>query len=74
MFRKGAWKVADNGLVSGAVRGSTTKGGMQVELASARWDGEELNVRTTNGGANIGTPNNYSVHLETSISEPESNA
>jgi len=47
---------------------------MHVELASARWDGEELNVRTTNVGANIGTPNNYSVHLETSISEPESNA
>jgi len=74
MFRKGAWKVADNGLVGGAVRGSTPRVACRVELASARWNGEELNIRTTNVGANIGTPNNYSVHLETSISEPESNA
>src|SRR5437899_12676310 len=52
--------------VGGAVRGSTTNGGVHVELAGARWDGEELNVKTTNGGVNINMPNNYSAHLETS--------
>jgi DUF4097 and DUF4098 domain-containing protein YvlB len=52
--------------VGGAVRGSTTNGGVHVELAGARWDGEELNVRTTNGGVNLVMPDNYSAHLETS--------
>src|ERR1043165_6155340 len=52
--------------VGGAVRGSTTNGGVHVELAGPRWDGEELNVRTTNGGVNLLMPDNYSAHLETS--------
>lgn len=52
--------------VGGAVRGSTTNGGVHVELAGLRWDGEELNVRTTNGGVNLVMPDNYSAHLETS--------
>jgi DUF4097 and DUF4098 domain-containing protein YvlB len=52
--------------VGGAVRGSTTNGGVHIELAGPRWDGEELNVRTTNGGVNLVMPDNYSAHLETS--------
>lgn len=52
--------------VGGAVRGSTTNGGVHVELAGSRWEGEELNVRTTNGGVNLVMPDNYSAHLETS--------
>jgi hypothetical protein len=51
--------------VGGAVRGSTTNGGLRVELAGARWDGEELNVRTTNGGVHLAMPDNYSAHLDT---------
>jgi DUF4097 and DUF4098 domain-containing protein YvlB len=51
--------------VGGAVHGSTTNGGVHVELAGGRWDGEELNVNTTNGGVNLVMPNNYSAHLET---------
>ncbi len=51
------------------------KRGVQVELAGARWDGEELNVKTTNGDVNIETPNNNSrPTLKISISEPGSNA
>ena len=42
--------------------------------AAPRGDDEELNVKTTNGGVNIAMPNNYSVHLETSVSEPGSSA
>ena len=51
--------------VGGAVTGHTTNGGVRVELAGARWDGEMLNVTTTNGGVNIAMPDNYSAHLET---------
>lgn len=51
--------------VGGAVRGSTTNGGVHVELSGDRWNGEELNVRTTNGGVNLSVPENYSAHLET---------
>lgn len=52
--------------VSGAVSGSTTNGGLHVELAGARWEGEMLNVTTTNGGVNLSMPDNYSAHIETS--------
>jgi DUF4097 and DUF4098 domain-containing protein YvlB len=51
--------------VGGAVSGSTTNGGVHVELAGTRWDGEMLNVTTTNGGVNLVMPDNYSAHLET---------
>ena len=50
--------------VGGAVTGATTNGGVHVELAGARWEGEMLNVTTTNGGVNIAMPDNYSAHLE----------
>lgn len=52
--------------VGGNVQGTTTNGGVHVELSGSRWDGEELNVRTTNGGVNLSLPENYSAHLETS--------
>jgi hypothetical protein len=52
--------------VGGAVRGSTTNGGLNVELSGARWEGEALDVRTTNGGVSMSIPEDYSAHLETS--------
>lgn len=51
--------------VGGAVSGRTTNGGVHVELAGTRWEGESLNVRTTNGGVNLVVPDNYSAHLVT---------
>src|SRR5215813_105577 len=51
--------------VGGAVRGSTTNGGLVIELTGDRWDGESLDVRTTNGGVMMSVPENYSAHLET---------
>ena len=51
--------------VGGTVRGGTTNGGLVVELDGARWDGEELDVKTTNGGIVMSLPENYSAHLET---------
>lgn len=51
--------------VGGAVRGSTTNGGLVVELSGDRWDGETLDVSTTNGGVVMSVPENYSARLET---------
>jgi putative adhesin len=51
--------------VGGAVRGSTTNGGVVVELGGDRWDGETLDVKTTNGGIVLSIPENYSAKLET---------
>jgi hypothetical protein len=51
--------------VGGNVHGATTNGGLVVELAGDRWDGEELDVKTTNGGVTMNVPENYSAHLET---------
>jgi len=51
--------------VGGAVRGSTTNGGLVIELSGDRWDGESLDVSTTNGGVIMSVPENYSAHLQT---------
>lgn len=51
--------------VGGAVRGSTTNGGLVVELGGDRWDGESLDVSTTNGGVIMSVPENYSANLQT---------
>jgi DUF4097 and DUF4098 domain-containing protein YvlB len=51
--------------VGGAVRGSTTNGGLVIELTGDRWDGESLDVSTTNGGVIMSVPENYSANLQT---------
>ena len=51
--------------VGGAVRGSTTNGGLVIELSGDRWDGESLDVSTTNGGVVMSVPENYSASLQT---------
>src|SRR4030095_7608766 len=51
--------------VGGTVHGSTTNGGLVIELDGDRWDGEELDVKTTNGGIVMSLPENYSAHLVT---------
>jgi DUF4097 and DUF4098 domain-containing protein YvlB len=49
----------------GAVRGSTTNGGLVIVLSGDRWDGESLDVSTTNGGVVMSVPENYSANLQT---------
>jgi DUF4097 and DUF4098 domain-containing protein YvlB len=51
--------------VGGTVRGSTTNGGLVVELGGDRWEGETLDVSTTNGGVIMSVPENYSANLQT---------
>jgi DUF4097 and DUF4098 domain-containing protein YvlB len=52
--------------VGGAVTGTTTNGGVNIELAGASWQGEILDVKTTNGGVTLRMPDNFSAHIETS--------
>jgi DUF4097 and DUF4098 domain-containing protein YvlB len=51
--------------LGGDVTGHTVNGGLSVELTGSNWDGEGLNVKTTNGGLSVTVPDNYSAHLET---------
>lgn len=51
--------------VGGAVHGSTTNGGLVIELSGDRWEGESLDVSTTNGGIIMSVPENYSANLQT---------
>ena len=50
--------------LAGDVEGSTTNGGLNVELTGSEWDGEGLNVKTTNGGVSLKVPEDYSADLE----------
>jgi putative adhesin len=51
--------------LGGNVKGSTTNGGLSIDLTGTRWEGEGLDVRTTNGGVSMSVPENYSAQLET---------
>jgi hypothetical protein len=51
--------------LAGDVRGRTTNGGLHVALAGAEWQGQGLDVRTTNGGVTLEIPERYSAELET---------
>lgn len=62
------FKTVNGGLnlrrVGGYVHGSTTNGGVTIELAGDRWEGQGLEVATTNGGVRLRVPANYSAQLE----------
>ncbi len=51
--------------LAGDVKGHTMNGGLSIDLAGNGWDGEGMDVRTTNGGVTLSIPENYSAHLET---------
>lgn len=51
--------------LAGNVKGQTMNGGLSVDLAGNGWDGEGMDVRTTNGGVTLSIPENYSARLET---------
>jgi DUF4097 and DUF4098 domain-containing protein YvlB len=51
--------------VGGNVHGGTMNGGLVVQLTGDRWDGDGLDVKTTNGGIVMTLPSNYSARLET---------
>jgi hypothetical protein len=51
--------------VGGRVVGTTRNGGVTVRLDGTQWDGEGLEVETTNGGVSLAIPAGYSAELET---------
>lgn len=51
--------------LGGDVEGETTNGGLTVELSGDRWEGDGMDVKTTNGGVKLYVPEAYSAQLET---------
>ncbi|MFK7848275.1 MAG: DUF4097 domain-containing protein [Rhodothermales bacterium] len=51
--------------LAGDVEGHTTNGGLSIILAGDEWEGEGLDVKTTNGGVKLEIPDGYSAQLET---------
>ena len=50
--------------VAGEVHGRTSNGGVDVDLAGATWQGEGLDVETSNGGVRLRIPEDYSARLD----------
>jgi hypothetical protein len=51
--------------VGGHVQGETVNGGIHVVLSGTQWQGEGLDLRTTNGGLHLAIPAGYNARLET---------
>jgi hypothetical protein len=51
--------------VGGRVSGETRNGGLNITLSGTRWDGEGLDVATSNGGVTVEIPENYNAEFET---------
>jgi Putative adhesin len=51
--------------VGGAVNGRTRNGGVRIMLGGTQWDGEGLDVETSNGGVTLAIPEPYNAQLET---------
>ena len=51
--------------IVGSVRGRTVNGGLTVKLSGERWEGEGVDISTTNGGVLIEVPDGYAARLET---------
>ena len=51
--------------MAGRVNGSTRNGGLTVNLGGDRWDGDGIDVQTSNGGVTLAVPEGYNAQLET---------
>jgi hypothetical protein len=51
--------------LAGSVRGATHNGGVTIVLSGRQWDGEGIDVETTNGGVTLAIPDGYNAQLET---------
>jgi hypothetical protein len=51
--------------IGGDVRARTTNGGVVADLSGTTWQGQGLDLQTTNGGATIYVPRGYNAQLET---------
>ncbi len=57
----GGVKLSD---LAGNVRGSTNNGGLTLALAGHGWEGDGIDVATTNGGVTLSIPEGYNAQLE----------
>jgi hypothetical protein len=51
--------------VGGRVNGGTRNGGLNVLLSGNKWDGDGLDVETSNGGVTVQIPDGYNAEFET---------
>jgi putative adhesin len=51
--------------VGGRVRARTTNGGVTANLSGTTWQGQGLDLQTTNGGVKVYVPRGYNAQLET---------
>jgi DUF4097 and DUF4098 domain-containing protein YvlB len=61
---------AENGGISirsagGSINAHTTNGGVSARLTGTSWNGERLDLSTTNGGVVLEIPRGYNAELET---------
>jgi len=52
--------------LAGDVKGQTTNGGIDIQLDGQSWNGEGLDVQTSNGGVKLAIPEHYNARLEAS--------
>ena len=52
--------------LGGSVKGETTNGGLSIALSGSQWQGQGLDVSTTNGGIHWKLPRAYSARFVTS--------
>ncbi len=52
--------------LGGSVKGETTNGALSIELSGKQWQGQGLDIATTNGGIHWKLPRAYSARLFTS--------
>lgn len=52
--------------LGGQVKGETTNGGVNITLTGSKWEGQGLDVATTNGGIHWKLPSTYSARFVTS--------
>jgi DUF4097 and DUF4098 domain-containing protein YvlB len=50
---------------AGRITGRTQNGGLDVRLAGTEWDGEGLDLETSNGGVELVVPEGYNAELTT---------
>jgi hypothetical protein len=51
--------------LAGSVRGTTSNGSVKLALGGQRWDGEGLDVETSNGAVTVEIPDGYNAQLDT---------
>jgi len=52
--------------LAGRVSGSTRNGGLVVNLGGSRWEGDGIDVETSNGGVTLAIPDGYNAALDAS--------